>query len=80
MSCFSQIKITPGAAQLELYLKILDKDNIAVVAHQASLVNSKTHLVDTLLSLGVNIKKFSLQSMVLGEMLMQESVLQIKRP
>ena len=57
MSCFSQIKITPGAAQLELFIKILEKDNIAVVAHQASLVNSKTHLIDTLLSLGVNIKK-----------------------
>ena len=35
----------------------MEKDNIAVVAHQASLVNSKTHLIDTLLSLGVNIKK-----------------------
>ena len=57
MSCFSQIKITSGAAQLELFIKILEKDNIAVVAHQASLVNSKTHLIDTLLSLGVNIKK-----------------------
>ena len=25
MSCFSQIKITPGAAQLELFIKILEK-------------------------------------------------------
>ena len=55
--CFSQTKIIPGAAQLELYIKILEKDNIGVVAHQASLVNSKIHLIDTLLSLGVNIKK-----------------------
>ena len=55
--CFSQTKIVPGAAQFQLYIKILEKDNIAVVAHQASLVNSKTHLIDTLLSLGVNIKK-----------------------
>ena len=55
--CFSQTKIIPGAAQLELYLKILEKDNIGVIAHQASLVNSKTHLIDTLFSLGVNMKK-----------------------
>ncbi len=55
--CFSQTKIIPGAAQLELYLKILEKDNIGVIAHQASLVNAKTHLIDTLFSLGLNMKK-----------------------
>ena len=35
----------------------MGKENIGVVAHQASLVNHKTHLIDTLLSLGVNISK-----------------------
>lgn len=35
----------------------MGKENIGVVAHQASLVNHKTHLIDTLLSLEVNITK-----------------------
>lgn len=55
--CIAQTQIVPGAAQWESYIKILGKENIGVVAHQASLVNHKTHLIDTLLSLGVNITK-----------------------
>ena len=55
--CIAQTQIVPGAAQWESYIKILGKENIGVVAHQASLVNHKTHLIDTLLSLGVNISK-----------------------
>lgn len=55
--CIAQTQIVPGAAQWESYIKILGKENIGVVAHQASLVNHKTHLIDTLLSLEVNITK-----------------------
>lgn len=46
-----------GAAQWKSYLELLEQENVGVVAHQASLVNPDTHLIDTLLSLKVNIKK-----------------------
>ena len=53
----AQNHIVPGAAQWRSYIKILEGENVGVVAHQASLVNPKTHLIDTLISLKVNIKK-----------------------
>ena len=57
LPCNAQTQIITGAAQWESYKEILGQKNIGIVAHQASLVNSKTHLIDTLLSLKVNIKK-----------------------
>ena len=45
----------PGANQIELYKSIIDGKSVAVVANQTSMIES-THLVDTLLSLGINIK------------------------
>ena len=45
-----------GASRLELYLPLLDNKNIAVIANQTSIFN-KTHLIDTLLSKNINIKK-----------------------
>ena len=45
-----------GASRLELYLPLLENKNIAVVANQTSIFND-THLIDTLLSKNVNIKK-----------------------
>ena len=53
----AQTNIIFGAAQWESYKKILKQENVGVVAHQASLFEPKTHLIDTLLSLKVNIKK-----------------------
>lgn len=53
----AQTHIVYGATQLESYNKILQQENVGVVAHQASLLNPKTHLIDTLLSLNVNIIK-----------------------
>ena len=53
----AQASIVPGADQWKSYIKILEQENVGVVAHQASLVNPNTHLIDTLLSLKVNIKK-----------------------
>jgi len=49
--------LLPGAAQLEIYLNLLQNEKVGIVAHQASLFNNKTHLVDTLLSLKINIQK-----------------------
>lgn len=47
--------IIPGAERLNLYLDSLKtKKNIAIVCNQTSLVG-RTHLVDTLLSLGIKI-------------------------
>ncbi len=49
-------EIQPGAYQLHAYLSLLDDKNVAIVGNQTSEIN-RVHLVDTLLSLGVNITK-----------------------
>ena len=48
-------KIIPAAERLDKYLPLLKGKNIAVFANQTSMVG-KTHLVDTLKKLGINIK------------------------
>lgn len=45
-----------GAEQLGEYLPLLEGKNVALIVNQTSLVGD-THIVDTLLSKGVNIKK-----------------------
>ena len=45
-----------GASRLELYLPDLQNKNVGVVANQTSIFNN-THLIDTLLNEGINIKK-----------------------
>jgi uncharacterized protein YbbC (DUF1343 family) len=45
----------PGAYQIDSYKSLLAGKSVAVVANQTSMVE-QTHLVDTLLSAGVNIK------------------------
>jgi len=58
-----QEKIVVGANQLNLYLPLLKEKNVGVVANQTSAIftnnssEAHTHLVDSLLSLGVSIKK-----------------------
>jgi len=49
-------KILPGAYQLSEYLPLLKGKRLAVVGNQTSVIN-KTHLIDTLLSLQVNVIK-----------------------
>ena len=48
--------ITPGAWQVNRYRPLLYGRSVAVVANPTSMVGS-THLVDTLLSLGVNVQQ-----------------------
>jgi uncharacterized protein YbbC (DUF1343 family) len=55
MSIFAQKEPIPGANQIELYKSIIEGKSVAVVANQTSMIGS-THLVDTLLSIGINIK------------------------
>jgi uncharacterized protein YbbC (DUF1343 family) len=45
----------PGANQIELYKSIIEGKSVAVVANQTSMIGS-THLVDTLLSMGIKLK------------------------
>jgi len=45
----------PGANQIELYKFIIEGKSVAVVANQTSMIGP-THLVDKLLSIGINIK------------------------
>lgn len=51
-----KLPIQPGAYRTELYLPEIQNKNIAVIANQTSLIGT-THLVDSLLSLGIKIKK-----------------------
>ncbi len=57
----TQGRLLNGADQTELYLDDLKQKNVAVVANQTSIIknNSKgfTHLVDSLLSLKIKVKK-----------------------
>ena len=46
----------PGACQIELYKSLIDGKSVAIVANQTSMVG-KTHLVDTLIKIGINIKE-----------------------
>lgn len=50
----AQIKV--GAERTELYLPMIQGKNIAVLGNQSSMIQ-QTHLVDSLLSLGIKIKK-----------------------
>jgi len=65
ISCFTQQKVLPGAAQGNQYLNLIKDKNIGVIAHQASLIYSNTkelHLVDYLLD-----NKISIQSVFAPE-------------
>jgi uncharacterized protein YbbC (DUF1343 family) len=53
---FSQKALIPGAAQFTAYLPSLKGKNVALVVNHTSVVG-KAHLADTLLSLGVSVKK-----------------------
>lgn len=48
--------IQTGAERVSEYIDLLKGKNVAVVANQSSLIN-KTHLVDSLLALGIKVKK-----------------------
>ncbi|MGM0496982.1 MAG: exo-beta-N-acetylmuramidase NamZ family protein [Bacteroidota bacterium] len=51
-----QTEIKPGAERTEVYLPSLEGKSLGVVANHTSLVDS-VHLVDTLISKGMNVKK-----------------------
>lgn len=57
--CFSQnkdsIKIKVGAESIENYIDLLKGKKIGVVANQTSIIG-KTHLVDSLISLSINLR------------------------
>lgn len=53
--CSNAQTIKTGAEQTELYLHLLKDKNVSLVVNQSSIVDN-THLVDTLLNSGVNIK------------------------
>src|SRR5919112_278425 len=49
-------EILPGAALMDKYLPLIKGKSVAIFANQTSVVGN-THLVDTLLSKGIRIKK-----------------------
>lgn len=50
------VSVSTGAAQTDRYLPLLKGKRVALVVNHTSLVG-KTHLTDTLLSLGIDVKK-----------------------
>jgi uncharacterized protein YbbC (DUF1343 family) len=52
----SATQMQTGAEQTDLYIGNLNEKRVGIIANQTSLIG-KTHLVDTLLSLGINITK-----------------------
>jgi len=52
----TQETILPGAYQVPEYLPLLKFKNVGIVANHTSLINN-THIVDTLLSLGITVVK-----------------------
>ena len=55
-SCSGQSSLpVPGAARIGLYKTLINGKPVAVVANQTSMIG-KTHLVDSLLSIGINIR------------------------
>jgi len=48
-------KVIPGAERMEVYLPMLKGRKVAVFANQTSMIGN-THLVDTLLALGIDIR------------------------
>jgi uncharacterized protein YbbC (DUF1343 family) len=55
-ACTAQQSPLPGANQIELYRHLIEGKSVAIVANQTSVIGN-TYLVDTLHSLGINIKK-----------------------
>ena len=55
-SPFAAERLQTGAEQTELYLETLRGKRVGIIANQTSLIG-KTHLVDTLLSMGVEVTK-----------------------
>jgi uncharacterized protein YbbC (DUF1343 family) len=51
-----QLPIIVGAARTDSYLKLLENKKVGVVANHTSMIN-KTHLIDSLVSLGVKVTK-----------------------
>jgi uncharacterized protein YbbC (DUF1343 family) len=56
MSSDAHKAVIPGANQIELYRSIIEGKSVAVVANQTSMIG-RTHLVDYLISIGINIKE-----------------------
>ena len=55
--CLGQQKIITGAEQIPEFIDILKDQNIGIVANKSSILSMDSHLIDTLLSLGININK-----------------------
>ncbi len=54
-ACTARQSPVPGANQIELYKNLIEGKSVAVVANQTSMIG-RTHLIDTLLSIGIKIK------------------------
>ena len=58
--CLGQIEIKTGAENIKEYLNLIKEKNVAIVANKGSIIRNGSkyiHLVDSLILLGINIKK-----------------------
>ncbi len=62
-ACLGQIKIKTGAENVSEYLNLINDKSVGIIANNGSIINSGSkniHLVDSLILLGINVKKISL--------------------
>ena len=55
--CFGQQKIITGAERIPKYIDSLKHQKIGIVANKSSILSINSHIIDTLLSYGINIIK-----------------------
>ena len=54
---YDNTKVFPGAFNIAKYLPMLKGKRVAIVVNQSSVMEDKTHLLDTLLALEIDVKK-----------------------
>lgn len=67
----------PGISQTKSYLPLIKGKNIGVIANQTSIYHN-THLIDTLVSEGIIVKKFFLQNTVFEETLEKDYIFRME--
>ena len=78
--CFGQQKIITGAERIPEYIDRLKHQNIGIVANKSSILSINSHIIDTLLSYGINILKSLSLNMALEGRQTQEKIISQKDP
>ena len=66
-------EVIVGSERMDEYLEKISNKSVGLLVNHSSLVNN-THLIDTLISRNINIKKYLVQNMDLLEILREEKL------